>query len=300
MNNELLETFINLADTGSLSKTSEKIFISKPGVLKRINELEKNLGVRLFVRSNKGFVMTSQGRYFYRKAKLMLTYSHHVMSDIKNMKGDEPMVIRFGSSLLNPATCFNNLWSKYKLQYPNIKIDLVSFDDKNIKGEHISEYLGKKFDAFIGVFDSIEWYKKISFLKMKDCHFCVAVSPTHPLAHKKIIRPSDLTGYQFMMPKTNSSPSVTALEKYLVESNPKIDIVHTISNYNINIFNGASDNSIPMMSIACWSDLHPNLITIPIDSNIKIPYGIIYSKSNNKETEKFIDIIKDIIWIGNT
>lgn len=81
----------------------------------------------------------------------------------------------------------------------------------------------------------------------------------------------------------------------MVESNPKIDIVHTISNYNINIFNGASDNSIPMMSIACWSDLHPNLITIPIDSNIKIPYGIIYSKSNNKETEKFIDIIKDII-----
>ena len=211
------------------------------------------------------------------------------------MKMEMPVTIRLGTSLLNQATVFNDLWNKYKLQYPNMKIDLVSFDDDAIKDDGLAEHLGKDFDAFVGVFDSNLWYKNILFLKMKECQFCVAVPTNHELARKSLIKPQDLAGYQFIMPQYNSSPSVTALEDYLKRESPNIEIIHTVSNYDINIFNKAATHSVAMMSIDCWKDLHPNLITIPLESKIKIPYGIVYSKDKTKEIEIFINIMETII-----
>lgn len=51
-----LETFLKTADAGSFSRAAAQAYISPTAVIKQINALEKDLGVRLFDRSHNGLL----------------------------------------------------------------------------------------------------------------------------------------------------------------------------------------------------------------------------------------------------
>ena len=64
-----LDTFIQVADSGSFIKAGKALFISPNAVTKQINALERALDLTLFRRNNKGVVLTEAGRIIYfRKA----------------------------------------------------------------------------------------------------------------------------------------------------------------------------------------------------------------------------------------
>lgn len=58
-----LDTFVQVADSGSFLKASEKLYISANAVTKQINLLENDLGVRLFQRSTQGLALTEAGQF---------------------------------------------------------------------------------------------------------------------------------------------------------------------------------------------------------------------------------------------
>ena len=52
----LFRTFFLVAETGSISKTAEKLFVSQPSISYSIKSLENSLDVKLFNRTGKGVV----------------------------------------------------------------------------------------------------------------------------------------------------------------------------------------------------------------------------------------------------
>lgn len=58
MYNSQLDTFLKVADSGSISKAAEKLYISTTAVIKQINILEQGIGVKLFVRTHRGLKLT--------------------------------------------------------------------------------------------------------------------------------------------------------------------------------------------------------------------------------------------------
>ena len=71
MNDEALETYLNIIKTHSLTKTAENMFISQSAVSNRLISLEKELNVKLIDRSpgQKGVVLTQKGEEFVEFAK---------------------------------------------------------------------------------------------------------------------------------------------------------------------------------------------------------------------------------------
>ena len=71
MNDEALETYLNIIKTHSLTKTAENMFISQSAVSNRLISLEKELNVKLIDRSpgQKGVVLTQKGEEFGEFAK---------------------------------------------------------------------------------------------------------------------------------------------------------------------------------------------------------------------------------------
>ena len=70
-----LKTFLCVADCGSFSKASEKLYISPPSVMKQINVLEKHLELKLFDRTSQGIRLTPAGQVIYRHTKIMEEYA---------------------------------------------------------------------------------------------------------------------------------------------------------------------------------------------------------------------------------
>ncbi len=55
-----------VAECGNVTEVAEKLYISQPSLSIAIQNLEKEMGIKAFVRSNKGVVATREGRSFFR------------------------------------------------------------------------------------------------------------------------------------------------------------------------------------------------------------------------------------------
>ncbi len=55
---------ITIAEAGSLNKAAEALYISQPSLTSAMQELEKELGISIFVRSGRGVSLTQDGSEF--------------------------------------------------------------------------------------------------------------------------------------------------------------------------------------------------------------------------------------------
>jgi DNA-binding transcriptional LysR family regulator len=68
---DLCKTFVAVAETRSFAAAARHLRSSHPTVGRKINELEDQLGIPLFARSNDGLSLTSQGRKFREHVEAM-------------------------------------------------------------------------------------------------------------------------------------------------------------------------------------------------------------------------------------
>ncbi len=77
-----LETFIALADTKSFTKTANRLFVAQSTVTNRINELEKEVKLRLFSRNSKNVSLTSEGEKFRIYAQKVLDLTDNTLAEL--------------------------------------------------------------------------------------------------------------------------------------------------------------------------------------------------------------------------
>lgn len=70
MNLKEQEYVCALAENGTITAAAKELFISQPALSIYINNLEKSLGVRLFERVGKQFILTMRGSSMWKKRSL--------------------------------------------------------------------------------------------------------------------------------------------------------------------------------------------------------------------------------------
>lgn len=292
MYNPLLDTFIVVADCGSLNKAAEKLYISPTAVMKQMNSLESHLGLKLIERASSGINLTICGKRIYQDAKFIIDYSVKSIAAAKELESSYDTTFCVGTSLLNPAKPFMDLWYKVNKEFSDYKLHLVPFeDDHNGILSEIAQ-LGKKFDFLIGVCDSKSWLSLANFLPIGRYTKMVAVRREHPLATKNKLKIHDLYSYTLMMVKKGDSGVNDFIRNDLTMHHPKIKIEDTQQFYDLSVFNRCAETDNILLTIECWKDVHPGLITIPVDWDYSIPYGILYALDPPKDVLKLINAIK--------
>ena len=69
MDLNLWAVFYEVACMKNISKTSEKLHISQPAITKQIKNLESYLNCKLFIRSQKGMILTKDGEKIFNDIK---------------------------------------------------------------------------------------------------------------------------------------------------------------------------------------------------------------------------------------
>ena len=67
-----LQYAVTVAETGNMTEAAGKLFIAQPSLTSAIHELEKEYGITLFFRSNKGIELTPEGDEFLGYARQVL------------------------------------------------------------------------------------------------------------------------------------------------------------------------------------------------------------------------------------
>lgn len=193
MNLGHLTTFLTVAETGSLTAAAQALFITQPAVSHQIKALEKDLGVRLFIRQKKGILLTVEGEDLrdacrnVTRAADDLSFQVQRINELKRGK----VVISTTSSVsgaLVPAVM------AFKEKYPLVSVSLIF----NNTGQVLECAKNNTVDmGFASSRDEI--HSSLSSCPVHREQLLLLARRGHPLCAKERVRPEDLHDYLFVI-----------------------------------------------------------------------------------------------------
>ena len=292
MYNPQLDTFLHVADAGSFNKAAVEAYITPTAVIKQINLLEADLGVRLFDRTHRGLTLTKAGKSLYQDTKYIISYCRDSVTRARNAMQDDVNVIRIGTSPTAPAQLLMPLWSKVRNIIPDIKFQIVPFESTLENAREILGNLGRNIDVVGGIFDETKLeLHKCAGLELSREPFCCAVSVHHRLAEKDELSVCDLCGENLMLMHRNWSHYVDTLRDDIIQNHPDINIVD-FDFYGLDVFNRCENTNDILLSIPGWANVHPLLKVIPVKWDYSIPYGLLHSPAPSETVAKFLEAVK--------
>ena len=294
MYNSQLETFIRVADAGSFNKAAEKGYITPTAVIKQINLLEEALEVQLFDRTHRGVTLTKAGRSLYQDAKYIIQYCRDSVVRAQNAMREEENTIRMGSSPMTPAQLLMDLWLRVQRLYPDMKFQIVPFENTPENAREILANLGKNIDVVCGIFDGAMLHQRgCAGLELMRGPFHCAVSNHHRLSSKDRLQIADLFGENLLLMHRGWSHYVDQLRDDLRRHYPQIHIVD-FEFYSMDVFNRCENSNDVLLVIPGWANVHPLVKVIPVEWEYEIPYGILHSPKPTPTVQRFLDAVKNV------
>lgn len=295
MYNPQLETFLRVADAGSFNKAAEEMYITPTAIIKQINLLESSLEVKLFERTHRGLTLTNAGKSLYQDAKYIIRYCEDSVTRARNAMQSDSSVIRIRTSPMTPAQLLVRLWSRIQIYCPNLKFELIPFENTPENAREILGNLGKNIDVVGGIFDeAMLELRKCSGLELSREPFCCAVSIHHRLAEKDKLTIEDLYGENLLLMKRNWSSYVDRLRDEIWKNHSRINIID-FDFYNMSIFNRCENSNDILLAIPGWANVHPFMKVIPVDWDYSIPYGLLHSPKPSPTVRDFLIAAKKAV-----
>lgn len=295
MYNPQLETFLHVADAGSFNKAAEEAYITPTAVIKQINLLEDSLGVKLFERTHRGLNLTKAGKSLYQDTKYIIQYCRDSVVRAKNAMQEDTNIIRIGTSPMTPAQLLMELWPKIQAHCPDMKFQVVPFENTPENAREILGNLGKNIDVIGGIFDeTMLGFRSCAGMQLSWEPFCCAVSVHHRLASKDRLEIQDLYGENLMLMRRDWSRYVDQLRDDIWQNHSQVHIVD-FDFYNMDIFNRCENGNNVLLAISGWANVHPLLKVIPVEWEYGIPYGLLHAPQPSETVEKFLKAAKTAV-----
>lgn len=290
MNDNEITAFIKVVQKGSFAGASKELFCSSVSVMNQINALESDINVPLFDRTNHGVRLTAAGRAFYEDMVRIRGQMDSAIQNAQSISASGKKVIRIGTSILRPCRELINLWERMSLNRDDFQIVIVPFnDDTRTLQSVLSEKTG--IDFFAAPCDPVVWHRKYNICLLDKMPCRIAMSRRHPLASRKKLRWSDIRNENLILVREGLSSALGPMRRDIVKNHPGIHIVDTESMYTMETFNLCEQMNCLMESLDMWKDVHPALVTLPMEWDYRTPYGIIFPRKPSPDVQEFIDIL---------
>ena len=117
--------FKTVADELHFSRAAAKLFISQPPLSRQIRELEEELGVQLFLRSNKRVALTDAGKYLKEETDAIFTRLGECKSIVKQIHQNQSGQLKIGYISSVYQTYLAEVLKAMRITYPYIKTNLL-------------------------------------------------------------------------------------------------------------------------------------------------------------------------------
>lgn len=81
-----LKYLIAIVEEGSISKASKAMLVSQPSLSKSIFDLEKEMGIKIFKRTNRGVSLTEEGEIFLAYSRSVVEQADFLENNYKKKK----------------------------------------------------------------------------------------------------------------------------------------------------------------------------------------------------------------------
>lgn len=195
-----LKYVVTVADKGTISEAAKELFISQPTITNAIKDLEKEMQINIFNRTNKGIVVSNIGNEFLAYARQVLEQSNLLEEKFLNVKKQSP---RFSVSTQHYSFAVNAFvdvirefgGNQYDFTLRETQTYEIIEDVSRLKSEIGILYTSSKNEEVIRKFikqNNLEF--EVLFVAKPH----VFISSKHPLANKDKITLEEVDKYPYL------------------------------------------------------------------------------------------------------
>ncbi len=188
---------IEVADRGSMNEAARSLYISQPSLSGSIKELEKEIGITIFSRNNRGIEITTEGSEFLGYARQTLEQYRFMEDRYLEPKEQKKKFYVSAQHYTFAVEAFSKTLLKegmdeYDFAIYETRTHEVIEDVKHMRSEIGILYLND-FNEKVLTTDFAE--NNLVFTELFTAKTCVYLSSTHPLADRDVISLRDLEPY---------------------------------------------------------------------------------------------------------
>ena len=191
-----LHSFLVTAREGNVTRAAALLHISQPALSRQIMQLEKELGVELFVRGRYKVSLTEDGRRLKKRAEEIEEIVGKTEREFSKRSEVLSGVISIGCGETWSMEDLSQMMTEFQKAYPEVEFDIYTAVADDVKERMESGILD-----FGLMFEPVE-LEEYSFLRMKRRErWCALMRRDSELAGKERIEVRDLLGKKLILPK---------------------------------------------------------------------------------------------------
>jgi DNA-binding transcriptional LysR family regulator len=198
MDNRKYEALLLVAEHGSITRASEIMGYTQSGITQMINSLEKDLGIKLLTRTNKGAVLTNAGKRLLPYMRQENKWENHIRQECANMRGLETGSVTVGCLSSISAAWMPDILKHFAEKHPGIRVYM-----REAESEAIEEMLlTGRIDVAITELKNQKTYDSRTL--RRDEIFAI-LPREHELADRQRVSLRELTKYPFISYSTGNA-----------------------------------------------------------------------------------------------
>ena len=274
---------VKVAECGSITEASRKLFVSQPSITAAISDLEKEMDVRIFDRTNKGVTVSEEGETFLGYARQVLEQADLLESRYKGRSQQAP---HFSISCQHYSFAVNAFVdvirefdsASYDFTIREEQTHEIIEDVTHMKSELGILYLSARNREVIRRMLNAN---SLIFESLFKAEPHVFICSDHPLAERKSVTLEDMADYPFLSYEQGSYNSFYYSEELTstLDRSKNIRVRDRATLFNLLI----GLNGYTVCSGVISAELNgPSIISVPLEIDEHMEIGVIYRKGTQR------------------
>lgn len=193
-----LESFIEVARQGNVSRAAEALFLTQPAITARLKSLESDLGVELFIRTGRGMKLTDAGRALLPYAERTLATVDEARQLVANLKQGTTGVLVIAAAPAVSTYLLPGILRSFRTTHPDVRL--------GVRTGHTEEVLDLvlRAEAHIGIGRPIR-HADIELIPVFDDEMVLVVAARHAFASRGKVRMDELAAERLILFDRTSS-----------------------------------------------------------------------------------------------
>ena len=193
-----LESFVEVARRGNVSRAAEALFLTQPAITARLKALERGLGTKLFVRSSRGMKLSDAGRAFLPYAERTMTTVDEGRQLVANLRQGNIGALVIAAAPAVSTYVLPEILRVFRTTHPKVRL--------GVKTGHTEEVLEMvlRGEAHVGIGRPIR-HPDIDLIPVLDDEMLLVVSARHAFARRGKVRMDELAAERLILFDRTSS-----------------------------------------------------------------------------------------------
>ncbi|WGR61480.1 LysR family transcriptional regulator [Paracoccus ferrooxidans] len=192
-----LRALIVTCEQGRVSEIADSLGLSPASLFRSARSFERALGKQLFDRTAQGPIPNRTGNYLAREFRRAVRELELARGEVLLAAGTESLELVIGTLPMAGSHDLAEATRRFMSAYPSTKVRLVTGEYHKL----LNDLSNSRIDMIFGMLRRPEWADDVSEEVLFTDNYCLVARVGHALTRLEDVTPSDLAGYEWVVPQ---------------------------------------------------------------------------------------------------